>query len=250
MKKMIKESGFSLVQVMVAGGLVAGLGVVVMQLQNNMLNVTKSSEANAEVVELNSELQRTFENSMHCQATFEAKPLDATSRDLDQIVRVRKDGTKMPWYRNGEEFPSRYLKIESMTYQETGDEFLKVDVSILKTNKILKGKNNTVKKSYLLEFTKGTDGKIVSCGGVIPPELKKGMIIAGCYIGDTVKCWGGMTATIQMAWLCGNSCTLYPVIKCPENSELVENPKCIHTSYDGGGGSTACIPDVIYCLGK
>lgn len=90
--KNYKQSGFSLIQVMVAFGLAGVLAMVVMKISQNMNAVQKEAEGSQEELEFKSEVRMLLDNPKHCEAslrgmTFEKKLIDEpASEGLDVVL--------------------------------------------------------------------------------------------------------------------------------------------------------------------
>ena len=67
---MTKQNGFSLIQVMVAGALIAGMGVAVMQLQKQSVSTTKTAEVKSNIEDLRRDFSREISKKPNCTATF------------------------------------------------------------------------------------------------------------------------------------------------------------------------------------
>lgn len=83
-----KSRGFSLVELMIVGGLIAGIGLVVMQLFKSTATTQNDAFNSAEYIQLRSEIDLILGNSFDCQAslkdkTFKGSTIKATPIDVE-----------------------------------------------------------------------------------------------------------------------------------------------------------------------
>lgn len=83
-----KSRGFSLVELMIVGGLIAGIGLVVMQLFKSTATTQNDAFNSAEYIQLRSEIDLLLSNSYDCQAslkgkTFNGSTIKATPVDVE-----------------------------------------------------------------------------------------------------------------------------------------------------------------------
>lgn len=223
---MTKQNGFSLIQVMIAGALVAGMGAAIMQLQKQSVSTTKTAEVKSNIEDLRRDFSREVFKKTNCTATFLGLELDSSVRDVSVIRKELSDGTLFDKFTTGQEFNTQGIKIKRMSYSQTPDELLKLTLEIEKTNDVTLG-SKVVKKDFFLEYAKDSSNIITSCGDAPGGEISCRKIEKTCPGGGT-----GAAGTVP-------SCTTDPETD-PEYA--VMSGSCTDGNGSTNGQSWSCTP--------
>lgn len=86
------QKGFSLTEVMIAGALLAGIGVAIMKMMNNQTKTLKSVEASAEVDNVVMNIQKILNSSNGCNATLAARMLKVFPKNYSDPT-ISREGT-------------------------------------------------------------------------------------------------------------------------------------------------------------
>lgn len=89
-RKSKSESGFSLPEVMMAGALLAGLGVAFMKLMSNQSKSLKSVEAGSDVESVVIQIQKILSSENGCNATLGARMLKVFPKDYSDPSAPRE----------------------------------------------------------------------------------------------------------------------------------------------------------------
>lgn len=168
---MLNQKGFSLVQVMVAAGLLGGIALIATQLTSNMNKGLKNAESTADVQNLIQQIQRTLANPDNCTPTFVGKNAKETPNAIKFIVDNSAGASAENFKTISHDPKVRYgqgqLRIKSYSLSEAGDA---VDVETLRTTNLLitfdKGAGGLSKettKKISLKVEVDADNKITSC---------------------------------------------------------------------------------------
>jgi type II secretory pathway pseudopilin PulG len=187
--KKINKIGFSLVEMMLAVGAMAGVSLVVMQLSKTTAQTQVDAQSTAEMMQLTSQLSSMFSNDYDCAASFKdvtfngasikANPIDVELWYGDQTgVRSRKflSGTDAAFKKFGKiAISSVQLSMPDYTalgnFPTGNDESFKAEVKI-SGDKTKMGKQSgipSITKQFSLIFDTDAAGlsKIKGCGSVI-----------------------------------------------------------------------------------
>ena len=156
--------GFSLVQVLVATGIMGGLALVLMRLQDNSSQITKTAEVNQALYIFSQEITSVLTIPKNCTETFKTLVLNETPRNITVIKKVKNNGTPIVMYTVGNTYQNNQLKLESIQYVESSDEFLEVRMKFNKESKQVAG-GKSISKVLKLSFSKDAMNRITQCGG-------------------------------------------------------------------------------------
>jgi hypothetical protein len=106
----INQRGFSLVQVMIAFGLMGGLAVMMMRLMDNQNKQAKSIELKSEQQEIKNIILKTLDDKTACEATF----LGMSPGDDIKQIRLSSDFSLAPFAETGVKFKSYNVYIKRM----------------------------------------------------------------------------------------------------------------------------------------
>lgn len=177
--KISQVSGLSLVEVVVAMGLVTGLSLVIANLYVQQAKVVKSADVSSEITNIHGHIAGLLRESLNCTASVSGKG------DGDSISGIRKcttpsaDGTtcdvSVPVYATGSTYGAGEVRINAMKLAQVSgvpNEF-QLAITYEKTNSTVGG--SLFKR--LLPVSAQVDGssKIISCspgaGASAAPEL-------------------------------------------------------------------------------
>jgi len=108
---MKNNKGFSLVQVMVAAGLMGGIALGVMQLSKQMQTTTVMGETSIEENQLYNHISTILLDSNSCEETFKGLTFGDS---VEAIKRVKSDGNSLEVYTVGGIYGNRALELEDM----------------------------------------------------------------------------------------------------------------------------------------
>lgn len=188
-KKLMKlsKSGFSLVQVMIAVGLLGMIAVGVMQVSKQMQTTAVSGETSVEEIQLITHISTVLIDSDSCRETFRGLEL---GKPIDSIKRVKMTGEKLEVFKAGEKYGNRSLLLKEMTLTGTeGDETLELTLERIKAG--VSGAKEIKKRIPLKLVMK--DGKVTDCfndlSNVTENSIKKSCESVGAeYDPTTQKC--------------------------------------------------------------
>jgi hypothetical protein len=113
------QSGFSLVQVLVAVGLMGGLALAMMQLTDNQLKAQKTMEMKAEVTEVENIIRQTISDIEACRATF----IGLAPGESVSEIRISDDMGATPFAEVGKQFKGTNVYIKEMRLLTRDEEF-------------------------------------------------------------------------------------------------------------------------------
>ena len=181
------NKGFSLVQVMVAAGMMGGIALGVMQLSKQMQTTTVKGETSIEENQLINHISTILLDANSCMETFKG----LSFRDpVESIKRVKSNGESIEVYRTGKIYGNRTLQIDRMTLSgKKGEEYL--DLKIKRIKAAYQGPKN-VKKRIALKLVI-EEGKVKNCfselSNVTENSIKKSCeSIGAVYSDETQKC--------------------------------------------------------------
>lgn len=180
-------SGFSLVQVMIAVGLLGMIAVGVMQVSKQMQTTAVSGETSVEEIQLITHINTVLIDIDSCRETFRGLEL---GKPIDFIKRVKGSGEKLEVYKAGEKYGNRTLLLKEMILSGTeGDEFLELTMERIKQG--VSGAKEIKKRIPLKLVLK--DGKVTDCfndlSSVTETSIKKSCESVGAeYDTATQKC--------------------------------------------------------------
>lgn len=155
--KAFSVKGFSLVQVMIAVGLLGMIAVGVMQVSKQMQTTAVSGETSVEEIQLITHISTVLIDIDSCRETFKGLEL---GKPIDSIKRVKGNGDKLEVYKAGEKYGNRTLLLKEMTLSGTeGDESLELTLERIKAG--VSGTKEIKKKIPLKLVIK--DGKVADC---------------------------------------------------------------------------------------
>jgi hypothetical protein len=184
---MSKDGGFSLVQVMVAAGLMGGIALGVMQLSKQMQTTTIMGETSIEENQLFNHISTILIDANSCNETF--KDLKFGDQ-VESIKRVKANGEAVDVYTVGENYGNRTILLKQMTLSgKEGEEYLSLSLERIKSG--YSGPRN-IKKQVALKLV-FAGGKVTDCfselSNVTENSIKKSCESIGAdYNADTQKC--------------------------------------------------------------
>jgi hypothetical protein len=113
-----REGGFSLVQVMVAIGLSAGLAVTMMKMTDNQIKQQKTMELKAEQGDVATIIRQTLSDKEACDATFKGM----SPGDQIEAIRMSSDMSQTPFALIGVKFKTFNVYIKEMALLTRAEE--------------------------------------------------------------------------------------------------------------------------------
>src|SRR5690606_19769231 len=154
----MRQKGFSLVEVLMAAGIVGGIGLTVAKLGQDSARVTKTTEANNEINAFIGDVSYILSNKENCNATISGS--ETIGSQITAIKRVR-DGSVFNVY---ELSPKQYGN-NSFSVQSIRSSLIDGGVSLLfdinRTNLTTLGSRQITKRIPLKAVVDG--GQITSC---------------------------------------------------------------------------------------
>lgn len=266
---MKNNKGFSLVQVMVAAGLMGGIALGVMQLSKQMQTTTVMGETSLEESQLFNHISTILIDANSCEETFKGL---AFGDSVESIKRVKSDGNSVEVYTAGEIYGNRALELTDMILSgKEGEEHLTLVLKRIKS--AYSGPKEIKKKVHLkLNFK---DGKVISCfselSNVTETSINKSCTAMGAdYDPSTQTCknikLNGEEAQVCVAGNCKNIKTYVEdlIVEVSEKSTLciikynplmgfkdtkldLKQNKCHASSTSGGAVSCTIDPGITSC---
>jgi type II secretory pathway pseudopilin PulG len=184
-KQLLKsQKGFSIVQVLIAAGMMGGLALVLTKLSENQMQVQKGATEATEINEITSRLQRYFLDSDACKNSLAGKTINNNSKI------------------NLSELKDRYNK--SFIYSTSGKNQITPNLLVKKIE--ANRADNVIKVEVTFEKVskKGFGGK----------EIKKSFDLDGAFSGNTITgCYSQMDNAVKSACtslggtISGTTCT-------------------------------------------
>lgn len=103
----LNQRGMSLVEIMIAIGMLGAVSLAFNQLMLNQNKTMKTSEIKAELLEISSLIRQTLDNKETCEATF----IGMAPGDNLSEIRVSSDLSKEPFLRVGQQFKNYNVRI-------------------------------------------------------------------------------------------------------------------------------------------
>ena len=113
-----REGGFSLVQVMIAIGLSAGLAVTMMKLADNQIKQQKTMELKSEQGDVAKIIRQTLSDKEACDATFTGM----SPGDKIEAIRMSSDMSQTPFALTGVKFKTFNVYIKEMALLTRSEE--------------------------------------------------------------------------------------------------------------------------------
>lgn len=171
---MKNQKGFSLVQLMIAAGMLSGIFVVSLKIMKNQNQMGKSSSEEFEIIYLFDDIRNQLASRKVCYKTLKNINLEAPS-ELEGIASVQenKEFTIQTFGSSGLYYGQKNISVESISYQvgdqesniDDGEAFIKIDF-----NKSKSALGNTVvTKKLKIHLELDSNRKLTSCfalGGV------------------------------------------------------------------------------------
>lgn len=189
-KKRFKE-GFSLVEVMVAAAIMAGLALVVAQMMKNQKDVMDHSEAKSEELQISRHVRTLLANKDACEATFNGANLGA---DINEI----KNALGNTSFQLGQKYGNRSLKLERMWTENLtvpasgglGEAHLKLETERLKADNT---QQKIVRDILIQVKAESSNGLITECYSDIENSIQTAKIeacesINGIFDTSTGQC--------------------------------------------------------------
>lgn len=154
---MKNKNGFSLVQVLIVGGILAAMGTYLMTMQQNITKVVKDAEANSEIIELEQDVKRLIQNAENCTASFAGFNFN-TQEEQDIILYNTVNGEKLEAFKSNQDFPGRGIKLDKISYAKVADDLGQLNLLITK-----RYNKRQIKKEFNFSVLKDADGIIKSC---------------------------------------------------------------------------------------
>ena len=115
-KFILKNFGFSLVELTVAMGLLGALSVGVMKLMENSNKAAKTIESKDEILQITNQINDILRNPNNCEATLGSKTENNSVSFINQVIQ----GTSVPKF-TASTTPSPKVSIESMRLKDIDD---------------------------------------------------------------------------------------------------------------------------------
>ncbi len=182
--------GFTIVEIMIAVGLMAGLSMVAMQMMKTQSTTSASISAKMDEMEIKRNIMLTLQDSIACKTTFAGK-------NIGQDLTAIKSSKGVDLFSVGSSFGSNKVKITSMTTQDLNT-FIGTlrDVElVIKTTKLVMAKETQAEFKVRLKVVAiGASSPITDC------YSDADTLIIGATI-ETCKSLGGVwdAATILCA---------------------------------------------------
>jgi prepilin-type N-terminal cleavage/methylation domain-containing protein len=110
--KRFKDKGFSLAEVMVVSGILAGLALVVMRINEISFTSTKRVEVSSEIVTTMNAIGQYLLDGDACENTFTNSPVDLSSNTSIDSIRNRSNN---PVFQVGQVYGNNSIQIESIS---------------------------------------------------------------------------------------------------------------------------------------
>ncbi len=165
--KIIRDKGFTLVEIVVAAGLISGLALVIMQMTRQQAVVQKRSEASFEISSISNTIVQNMLNNDACSNTLIVGEVISDGVELDQIVN--RNGN--PLFVKDSVYGNRQVKIKSLKLEDVvvssgggANQYgeLNLVVELEKMNNIIKG-NKVIKKKIPLMVELDASDSLVKC---------------------------------------------------------------------------------------
>lgn len=114
MKKFFKEAGFSLMEIMVAAGLLAVISVAVMQMNKTMSRGQATAEVKMEAIEIKRQVITLLSDKRACENTLVGK-------NLGSSVDVIKNSNDVDIFKVGEKYGDNALELAEVRITDDGD---------------------------------------------------------------------------------------------------------------------------------
>jgi hypothetical protein len=168
MKKLNKNlysSGFSLISVMVAIGLTAGLATAIMVMIDNSQKQKGSLEASYEVMNIHNEMIDLLKNFDNCTQSFKnLNPKNTAGSTISNLKFKRTDGSFVNKYQVGQLVNG---KIKIVSYRLSDAASSEVNVDLEKTTHLIvdykKDQNKVMTKKIKINLNLQAGGTILSC---------------------------------------------------------------------------------------
>lgn len=161
------QYGFSLVQVLIAIAMAGGLSLIILKLQENSGKIIKNAETSQSIQELMAEVTSNLSSTASCSETFQNRIISPTPASIPTLKKVlKRDGSVYTFLEANKEYPEFSVKVENITYSETIDEFLELEIHFTKLHAGSIGGKNITKKMKL-NFQKNALNRITSCGASV-----------------------------------------------------------------------------------
>lgn len=167
---MNKQSGMSLIEILVAGGILAGLSLSIVKIQSLSIQTSKDVEYNSEIQLITSHIQGLLSNQKHCTMTFQGKDPKMTKNAVSSIGYINHAGNNQERFIKNKSYGSQ-LTITDYTLSDALDT---ANVDLQNTTNLVitfhKGKQGIRKeitrRILLSVITKA--GSIESCRSLSP----------------------------------------------------------------------------------
>lgn len=172
----LNSKGFSLVEVLVAAGMVGVIGLGVMSLTKQSSESAKSLEVNTEMVTVLNEMRAILSDPTNCKKTFDGKNAASSATPVDSLIYVNKSGTDVNKFETITRNPNaKYgqgrIKILEYALDDSG---AGVDVASEETTNLVvtfdRGKgisgNQTISKNIKLWVDVSAGGNIQDCRSI------------------------------------------------------------------------------------
>ena len=177
--KLNNSHGFSLVEVIIVAGIMAGISYFAMELLDGQRRAQKDVENRFELVEMISEMTSILRNNSNCLETFKGQDIKKILKNQQQlniagIKKVRSDNVVLTHDFTHDPSKGKSWKrpvavsLQLRDYEETNkdlDQLNQWDGSLLLSYQWDKKSKRKVTKSINLSFTFDNEGKLSSCQG-------------------------------------------------------------------------------------
>jgi len=266
---MKNNKGFSLVQVMVAAGLMGGLALGVMQITKQMQTTAVVGETLLEENQLFNHISTILIDANSCEETFKGLSFGDS---VESINRVKSNGNAVKVYQVGGIYGNRALELKDMILSgKEGEEHLVLVIKRIKAAYI--GPKEIKKKVHLKLVVK--DNKVINCfselSNVTETSIKKSCsALSADYDPVTQTCknikLNGEEAQVCVGGTCKNIKSYIEdlIVEVSEKSTLcilkynpllgfkdtkldLKQNKCHASSASGGAASCTIDPGITSC---
>lgn len=188
-KKSFSSKGFSMVQVLVALGLTAGLGVVIMKNQDNMVQMKMKNDASQVVDNASRLIQKALEDRAICSYNLSGKGPGSTITDLQEAkIDPSNYDNYLPTSKKViDKDLGKNIEITLYKIVSDGDnDYLEVSFNMNKDNNEKKNLGGDVKRRFLIHGAKDGFNQYVNCTSETTNLTKTAQKIACESMGGTI----------------------------------------------------------------
>lgn len=160
-RKLIRESGFSMLQGLLLSGVIAGAALVVTKQNETSNKLTRSSQTDLAINEMSQQIQTNLLNMRACTNSFVSRVVTNGERIL--INQLRNE-SNVPLFIVGSNYLNNQVLIDSMFLSRSGNQG-NLEVIFRKVgNKDERGLGNrTIRREYSLNVTWSSANAVIDC---------------------------------------------------------------------------------------